>query len=269
MIDSSIDAARRFLGPAGEGAKKLAPVGYFGKGALYVVIGLMALDASLNPGEGLEGAQEAIVAVRTQPLGIFAAGLMLIGLACYVLWQASRAVADPENRGDGLSGIMFRAVSLVVALIYGALVWQSVGVITGDTMGSEEAQAGARQLARFLTNPAGRIGVMAAGVAVMAYGLRQLYRSANATNFAEDQHPWLTRGGYVARGFISGLIGWFTFRGAMQYAPGEIRGLQGVLEALRRQPFGNGLIFAVGAGLLAYGVLQLFRARSWWRYGSG
>lgn len=268
MAWQSLDEIEELLSRAGEPAKKLAPPGYLAKGVLYVVVGLMAADAALHPGEALSGAGEAIREIRTQPLGLVAAGLLLLGLSAYVLWQLARAIADPEGRAEGLRGIGFRVATLTVAIVYGALVWQSLDLLRGDFSASE-ARSTARWLGGMLENPVGRIGVVALGVGVVVFGLSQMYRTVHAETFASAQHPWLSRAGYAARGVLSTLIGWFIFRGGLQYAPGEFRDLEEVLAAVRDQPFGNALLFALAAGLVAYGLLQLARARIWQKYGSG
>lgn len=258
--------------------QRVVPFGYLAKGVLYGVVGLMAIDAALHPGEGLEGAREALVAIRTQPLGLFFAGILICGLGIYVLWQLSRAILDPEERAEGVRGVGFRAVSLAIGLVYGAFVLESVDLVDDAFEGADESEelddferegSSASRFAAMLQHPVGRIVVMGVGLGVMGFGVSQLHRLVRSRNLAEAKHPWLARAGYAARGVLSGLIGWFVFRGALFYSPGEFRDLDGVLAAVRNQPFGNALVFAFGVGLVAYGVLQLFRARSWQRFGSG
>ena len=282
---SAFSRFRRRLSRLSRPVKRIVPAGYAAKGVLYGVVGLMALDASLNPGEGLEGAEEALVAIRSQPAGLLLAGLLMAGLAVYVVWQLSRALLDPEGRGEGMKGIGFRVVSLAVGLIYGALVLESVDLLDDAFAGEEEdddedadeegmadfqrSGSSASWMASLLQNPVGRFVVLGLGLGVIGFGLSQLHRLVRSRNLAEARHPWLARAGYASRGVLSGLIGWFIFRGALTYSPGEFRDLDGVLGAVRDQPFGNALLFALGAGLVSYGVLQLFRARAWYRFGSG
>jgi hypothetical protein len=67
--------------------------------------------------------------------------------------------------------------------------------------------------------------------------------------------------GLLARAVVFGLIGIFLLKAAWEYDPQEAIGVDGALRKLAAQDYGDGLLFLVAAGLLAFGVFCLFQAR--------
>jgi hypothetical protein len=57
------------------------------------------------------------------------------------------------------------------------------------------------------------------------------------------------------------LIGVFLLRASLQYDPREAIGIDGALRKVAQGEYGEALLGAVGAGLLAYGVYCLVQAR--------
>ena len=55
-----------------------------------------------------------------------------------------------------------------------------------------------------------------------------------------------------------GIIGVYVVLAAVQAQPSEARGLEGVLDLLARTPW---LLLLIAAGLAAYGIYNLVRAR--------
>jgi hypothetical protein len=79
----------------------------------------------------------------------------------------------------------------------------------------------------------------------------------------EVGHRWIRRTGLVghlARGVVFGL-GAFLVKAALEYDPDEAIGIDGALQKLALHSYGDALLGLVAAGLLAYGVFCLVRAR--------
>jgi hypothetical protein len=82
--------------------------------------------------------------------------------------------------------------------------------------------------------------------------------------WAEAGRRWSRRTGLVghmARGIVFGLVGIFLVKAALEYDPDEAIGIDGALQKLAAQAYGDALLGVVAAGLLAYGVFCLARAR--------
>ena len=82
----------------------LARAGYAGKGLLYVVIGVLALQAAVGSGGKISGSKGALSALEGRgTFGTILLWVIFVGLIGYALWQFFRAATDPEDEGgDGL-----------------------------------------------------------------------------------------------------------------------------------------------------------------------
>ena len=69
----------------------------------------------------------------------------------------------------------------------------------------------------------------------------------------------LSRGGFVARGLIYGIIGLFAFKVAVSDT-GKLTDQQGAIKTVGNQPFGEVLLVLLAIGLGGYAVWRLFRA---------
>ena len=91
------DAAAAFS-PA---VRVLARCGYGSMGAVYVVIGVLAVLAARDRGLQPADFGGAVEALRRSWAGKALGAVIVAGLACHALWLFVRAVSDPERRGAG------------------------------------------------------------------------------------------------------------------------------------------------------------------------
>ncbi|HVS48338.1 MAG TPA: DUF1206 domain-containing protein, partial [Candidatus Dormibacteraeota bacterium] len=110
----------------------LERLGYAVRGALYAVMGLLALKVVL----GVAGGQTtdltgSLVSLISNPFGKLTLIVAAIGLAAYSLWGFVRAIYDPLHRGSDASGYMARLGFVTSALSYAALVIFAVQLLAG------------------------------------------------------------------------------------------------------------------------------------------
>jgi uncharacterized protein DUF1206 len=70
---------------------------------------------------------------------------------------------------------------------------------------------------------------------------------------------WLSRGGFVARGFVYAIVGVLAFRLALG-AGGKLVDQEGAFHTVAHQPFGSLLLTLLAVGLAAYALWRLVRA---------
>jgi Domain of Unknown Function (DUF1206) len=70
---------------------------------------------------------------------------------------------------------------------------------------------------------------------------------------------WLSRGGFVARGFVYAIVGILAFRLALG-AGGKLVDQEGAFHAVAHQPLGSLLLTLLAIGLAAYALWRLVRA---------
>jgi hypothetical protein len=103
--------------------------------------------------------------------------------------------------------------------------------------------------ALLLSQPFGWVLVMGIGIAVIGYGLHQLYQAYQAkfreylklNEISDREGTWITRAGrfgLAARGVVFGIVGVLVILAALRFEPSEAGSLGDALQALLRQPFG-------------------------------
>ncbi len=278
--------AREAREAAAPWVERLARLGYAAKGAVYVLVGVLAVAVALHGGGNATGSKGALAWLDGSNWGMVVLALIALGLLGYVVWQGYRLIANPENDGAGkrifygitgliYAGLCFEAGRLVFAGASGGGAGSGVRMtragVGGAGSGASTGGGGGAQhwSATLLSAPGGRWILVGVGVAVILYGLQQLWNSWETD--LDDQlalgalsaraRPWVvrvSRFGLAARGVVLGIIGGFFVVAGIQANPSEARGLNGVLDVMAGVPWLLGL---VAAGLAAYGIDNFVRAR--------
>jgi hypothetical protein len=249
----------------------LERLGYAVRGALYAVMGLLALKVVL----GVAGGQTtdltgSLVSLISNPFGKLTLIVAAIGLAAYSLWGFVRAIYDPLHRGSDASGYMARLGFVTSALSYAALVIFAVQLLAGS--GASTADGTQKTVASVLTHPAGGPLTILIGLVVIGVALGQFLESYRAT-FAKDLKGAemsaatrdtvikLGRFGMFARGVIFLVIGWFVVQAGIHHDPAQAQGFGGAFVFLLAQPFGRILLGIVALGFVALGIHSFACAR--------
>ena len=246
--------------------KTLARVGYAVNGLLHGLIGAIAI--SLAVGGGGESADQsgALGQLASSPGGIFVIWLVVVGLAALGLWQVLQAFWVSESDPKKIWAARLKEIGKGVAYLFVA--GTAVTVAVSGSASSSESTASAS--ATVLELPGGPVLLMIAGLVVLAIGVYFVVKGV-ARKFTEDiTVPAGTVGratmalgvvGYAAKGVAVGVVGILVIVAGFTVDPSQSTGLDGALRALVALPFGMVILVLVGAGLIAYGVYCLFRAR--------
>jgi Domain of Unknown Function (DUF1206) len=250
--------------------ERLARLGYATEGAVYALIGLLAMGAAFGTGRRATGQHGAFAVLAGSFFGSILLGLIAVGFLGYALWRSVQAIADPDKEGTDVKALGKRVGYGVSALVYVGLALSAAGLIFG--LANESGESPDDWTALLLSWPLGQELVVGAGAAVIGVGLHELYQAYKAGfveylklgEMGEKVRKWTERWGRLgiaARGVVFGVVGTFLIRAALEYDPQEARGLGGALQTLAQQPFGPWLLGAVAFGLIAYGLLMLTVAR--------
>jgi hypothetical protein len=253
--------------------ERLARAGYLAKGLVYLLIGILALQAAAGAGGRTTGTTGAFRVLLGQPFGRWILWLVAIGLAGYAVWRMICALIDPENGGrKGWKRLAVRTGYAGSALIHAGLAWQAVRLALGHGGGgSGDSQAKSRT-AQLLDAPLGPwlVGLVALGLA--GYGVAQIVKGfrrdaasrMHLDSLGPDERRTVlraARAGLVSRGIVFSLMAIFLARAALQHDPTEAGGVGEALQTLARQPYAPFVLGAVALGLTAYGAYQLALAR--------
>jgi hypothetical protein len=264
-------AKRAATNPALELLERL---GYVVRGALYAVMGVLALKAAFSVvGGQTTDLTGSLVALISNPFGKLTLIVAAVGLGAYSLWGFVRAIYDPLHRGSDASGYMARLGFLTSALSYAAIVIFAVQLLLGS--GASAGDSTQKTIASVLTHPAGGPLTILIGLIAIGVGLGQFLESYRAT-FARDLKGAemseatrtlairLGRFGMFARGVIFVVIGWFVVQAGIHHDPAQAQGFGGAFAFLLAQPFGRVLLGVVALGFVALG-LHSFACARWVR----
>jgi hypothetical protein len=252
----------------------LERLGYVVRGALYAVMGLLALEIVLSVAGGkatdLTG---SLVVLVSNPFGKLVLIIVAIGLAAYSLWGFTRAIYDPLHRGSDASGYMARLGFVSSALSYAAIAFFAIQLLAGS--GATTNDGTKNTISSVLTHPAGGALTILIGLVVIGVALGQFLEAYRAT-FARDlkgaeMSPRtrdvvvkLGRFGMFARGVIFLIIGWFVVQAGIHHDPAQTQGFSGAFVFLLAQPFGRILLGIVALGFVSLG-LHSFACARWVR----
>lgn len=123
--------------------------------------------------------------------------------------------------------------------------------------------------AKAFEHPAGRWAVGIIAVVVFISGFYQVYKGATKkfmkriSLIGSGYTEFFKKAGmigYISRGVVLAIIGYFIFRAAINLDPQSIQSTDGVFGFLRNR-FGVLLMFVVAVGLIGYGVFMFVKAR--------
>jgi hypothetical protein len=248
--------------------KWLARLGMFCAGALWIVVGVLAIQVALDAGGETTDRTGALHQIAQESWGRALLVVVAIGFAGYALWRfLAGALGRKLETNEELEWYK-RLWYFARGVFYAFLCYTTVALIVraGSSSGSEKQQTEA-----IFDWPGGRWIVGAIGLGIAGWGLGSAYR-AISRNFKKDLHTermseatkrWTTVAGvigYLARAVVFCIAGGFIVKAAVEYDADEAVGLDGALQKLASQEFGPLLLGVVAAGLIAYGLFYFVRA---------
>jgi hypothetical protein len=270
--DAEREAKRAVRGKWGQ---LVARAGLVGKGLSFGIVAALALQVAFTEGGKLEDRPGMLQSIAETSHGRFLLGALAVTLGAYAFWRFAQAVLG-EKLESGEDVNVFKRIGLVgrgllytwLCVMATSLVLNADEPVTGGTGGGEEDRA-----TRFvLEQPLGRYLVIAVGLGIAAAAFFNLYRALTGDfrdELKEEQmdqaeRPWyivLGVAGHLARALIFGLAGLFLLRAAWEYDAKEAIGIDGALRKLVQADYGDLVLGATAAGLMAYGLFCLVQAR--------
>jgi hypothetical protein len=249
----------------------LERLGYIARGALYAVMGLLALRVALSIGGGqTTNLAGSLVFLIGNPFGKLVLLAFAIGLAAYSLWGLVRAIYDPLHRGSDASGYMARIGFVTSAISYAAIVILAIQLLAGS--GGSSADSTQKTISSVLNHPAGGWLTILIGVVAFGVGLGQFMEAYRATFKGDlkgaemsaterDIAVGFGRFGMFARGITFVVIGWSVIQAGVHHDAGQAQGFGGAFLFLLGQPYGHVLVGIVALGFVALGLYSFACAR--------
>lgn len=250
-------------------AVRIGRVALMTQGAIYVVVGLLAVAVARGDRSAEPSQRGALESIARQPFGRIALAVVVLGLVAHAAWRIWLAVVG-DRGGDDAGSLAKRAANVGRAVIYLSFVGVAVRLLTkdGGSGGGSGGDQAKESTSTVLQWPGGPWIVVAAGLVGIGVAVWNV-RKAVTRSFADDldfsrvsaaRKPWVCRLGtigYLGRAAAFGLIGWFLIDAGRQHDASESRGLDDSLRELTTAPFGPLLLLAVALGLIAFGAFRV------------
>jgi hypothetical protein len=256
------------------GIVKLGRAGWFAKGVVYLVAGVLALLIAVKA----SGWSSAVTAPNKEasPTGALStiaqmsggALLMWVLAGGMLLYAAWRVVSALLPGGHDAKASIIRIGYLVSAVIYTTFAVTAISLARSaraDPNGNTKVTS---LSARLMAHSGGRLVVGVVGAIVIAAGLYRLVKGVrgdvtdelNLSSLPPQRRRWTEQLGAVGemgRGIGIGLIGFFLLRSALTYDAAQATGLDGALRRLATATWGLLVVVVIGVGFVAYGLFCL------------
>jgi len=240
-------------------------MGYVAKGIVYMMIGIMAVRFAFGERNQPGDFSSVLLKLFSEPFGRILLASLTIGLIGYGLWCLIQAVMDTENKGTNVFGIFIRIFYAGVGVIYLAIAWDAIQLLT-NTSTIKEGDRPERQLTAelFALSAWTRWIAIVAGLGFLGfciYEIRRVYvegieilRPEGRKQIIDVIAMHIGQIGITARALLFALIGIFLAWSGITFDPNKVRGISGALLELRRQTHGTYWLIAMALGLGAYGI---------------
>lgn len=236
-------------------------------GVVHLLIGWLAVQLAFGDSGQEASTQGAMAELASKPFGGTLVWAVALGMFLLVVWRLLEAGFGHRQEPETSDRRRKQAVSLLKAVIYGAIGVTAVRVAAGASSGS-----GSGSTAGLMGLPAGRWIVVAVGLGVIAYGVNTARRGWTE-KFTEhldlegrtgnDGSAYLIFGkaGYIAKGIALTIVGGLFVYAGITHDPQRQAGLDDALRTVLEQPFGPYLLLAMGVGIACYGLFCFARAK--------
>lgn len=253
---------------------KIQTLGLAAKGAVYAIIGALTAMAAFDMGGSTAGRPAVINFLQQQPFGKFILYLLSIGILAYALWRLYTAIADPKSKGDDASGIAKRIGYFFSSLIY---LFFSISIFSAAMSGSSGGGSSKQHYAAQLMDKSyGPVLIALIGLVLIGVGVYQIHKGYSGKYLKElntgygagrDFVKKCGKFGFMARGVIFAIIGYFVLRAGVTQNADIIKGTQGAFQFLQQQSYGAWLMGFIAIGLLGYGLFMMYVSKDSRVYG--
>ena len=253
---------------------KIARLGFYAKGFLFLIIGSLAIMLAVGFREGrIADPTGALAVIGNRPFGRLLLCGFAIGAAGHGLWNLLRAIADVDNAGGSWFGILKRSIAAGIGLFYLGLALTAVEKLVSARVAETPSQAEETFISVLLAVPLlGAALLVIIGLGVICAGFHECYSGVSG-KFRKAYRVWEISGphlsfitvlgvlSFTARAVILVILGYFFLSAAAWDGTSGSIGLDAALLTLAQSEYGRLFLFAVAVGLFAHGVLAFYKAK--------
>lgn len=262
---------------------KVRSAGFFMKGLVYILVGVLTLMAAFGLGGDVTSTDGVVRFLLGLPLGKLLVGIVALGLLAYTLWRLVQVWLRPKKdvgkKPNDWKGVLTRFRYFYSAVFYAVIAYSFAEPLLDDLAGgngtskpSDGTQQEKAALGEILSHDYGSTLIWVLALIVAAQAIMQ-FRLAYTAHFMKkiDSYPDLKheyefirksgRLGYAARGVVFGIISFFLIKVILLHNAQVYKGTEGALQYLLSFTYGSLLLGATAAGLIGYGIFNMMVAR--------
>ncbi len=247
--------------------QRLTRWGWIAKSVVYTLMGLTAVQIARQSAPDDDASPEGSIGrVANAPFGRVVLVVLAVGLVLYSAW---RLIGVATIRGSAVSDWAERVGYTFSGLFYVVLAWTAgKAAVTG--VDPEKPNSIERISTSLLEVTAGRWLLGLVGLGAIAVGLYFVVHQGVQRSFTDeldgvspspgDNEPkrraLLVSGviGWVGRGIVTVLVGYFIVRAAVRFDPDEAHGFDQTLREVAGTTLGSILVLVCAVGLVAHGI---------------
>lgn len=248
--------------------EKFARFGLICKGIVYCLMGILSFLAAFGLSREKGDKAEAFKVIYSQPFGQVILVAIGVGLFGYVMLRFFQAFKDIDNKGRDMKGVFNRIGYALSAFLYLAIGAYALKLVFGGAGGGDRDS---RQfvVSKVLEYPGGQYVIGIAGLVVVGMGIYQIIRAINGKfmkrvnlvhSNMKDIFKMTGTIGYISRGIVLVIIGYFLFHAALLANPDAAHGTGEAFDFLQNK-FGSVMMALVALGLTAYGIFSFVKAK--------
>lgn len=253
--------------------KKLARFGFYTKGFLFIVIGMLAVLVAIGQKGGeLADPSGALTAIADKPYGRILLIVFIAGAIGHGAWNILRGVADVDNAGTNVQGIFKRILAVGIGIFYLGLSLTALNLIITEHIENRNGEIPKTFAMILLALPLGAILMFLIGLGIIIGGIHEFY--SGVTGKYKENFRLFTLAvrhlrtinvlgvlSFTARALLLVLMGYFFITAAINYNANDAAGMDGALAALAHSYYGKTLLFITATGLICHGILSLYEAK--------
>ena len=206
----------------------LAIYGCISTGLIYLGIGIVAILSFLKIVDGGADEGSLLAVLNNYIVGYIFVCIILLGTVSYIVWRIYEAIRDPYKYGKGRKGIAIRAGVALSTIADVFIAYSAVTALFGTSTANEDGRPEALRESVSATMAKGGgewiitgIGIIILMTAVvqLIYGFTKGYKERldmdHLGRWIRNAVYFLGWAGYLARGIILGIIGFFFIKAGL------------------------------------------------------
>lgn len=247
----------------------LATAGFIARGAIYILVGVLALAIAAGKPAPEADRTGALQAVAMQPFGKLILWLLVIGFAAMALWRFAQVYYGVRRRGHRGGE---EALAAARGVLYAVFFVGTLRYVLGLPAPHSTNQQAQDFTATAMAHSYGRILIFLVGAVIAVIGLAML-KIGVTRSFLKDLQLGSARRrtrravellgtvGNIARGLVFAGAGAFMIDAAVTYDASKAKGIDATLRSFAHTPAGPFLLVVVAIGLALFGTYSLAEAR--------